>query len=184
MLDAADVRWLLTAVGSVSAIVVLLAVYGSHLERRYTKELEPEAGDDHEGAASDGLPGRYHGQALAQAWVSYYICLFFAGLGFILLVGSDDGRGVVVAVITVAVSALFFIESRKSRATMLEQSLAMRAEQDERRREESRIRLIGMVSEPEARDRLVTELVMRRDTVDADASRPRPGQPAYVEAAD
>lgn len=177
MLDAEDVRWLLIAVGSVAAIVVVLAVYANRLERRYSNELRAARGDDHDPAV-DELPVRYHAQVLSQASVSYYISLLFAGLGFLILVDSGgSGRGTVAAVLTELVAALFFIESRKSRASMLEQTRALRAESEERRREEERARLIEMVSEGEARDRLLSELVLSLDTVRAAEPARRPAAP-------
>jgi len=176
MLDAQDVRWLLIAVASVSAIVVLLGSYGNHLERRYVRELQPPGEDIH--PDGDELPVRYHAQALAQAWVSYYVSLFFIGLAFILVVGADNGRGLA-AVVTVVLAVIFFVESRKSRASMLEQARAHRAEDDDRRRDEERLRLIEMVSEGEARDRLVRKLMLRLEPSEAEPVVARPA-PTYV----
>jgi hypothetical protein len=184
MLDADDVQWLLVAVGSVAAIVVVLAVYANRLERRYTRELSAARGSEE--PEPDELPVRYHAQVLAQAGVSYYISLLFAGLGFLVLVDSGgSGRGTVAAILTEAVAALFFIESRKSRSAMLEQTRALRAEGDERRREEERARLIAMVTEGEARDRLLSELVLSLEAGQrgGDPAR-RPVPPSYATVPD
>jgi len=179
MVDVADVRWLLIAVASVSAVVVVIGLLGNRLEQRYALELRPPSDEPEQ--EPDELPVRYHAQVLAQAWVSYYVCLFFTGLAFVLLVASDESRGLLVALVTVILAAIYFVESRKSRASMLEQARALRAEDDDRRREEERMRLIALVSDGDARDRLVRELVLRLDhaTGDAQPASPQP-VPSYV----
>jgi hypothetical protein len=80
------------------------------------------------------LLSEYHSQGLAQSRISFWFSLVFAGLGFAVIVTalltmSNDVKltdqtkpfiSVVSGIITEAVSALFFVQSNKARALMIE----------------------------------------------------------------
>ena len=166
MLDQDALGGLLLVAAVVGVVVVVLAAYCNRLERRYAAEMDiPDDDDDPGPPAPDQPPVRYHAQVLAQASVSYYISLFFALLGFVLLVDADgDGRGMASAIIALALAVVFAIESRSSRAGMLEKTQALQAE---------RVRLLSMVSDDDARNQLISELLLRGDPPggDPDTSR-------------
>jgi hypothetical protein len=114
-------------------------VYSRYLERSYASNMESEDDGGAAGPHPDQPSMRYHAQVLAQAAVSYYVSLFFAGLGFVLVVDADgDGRGLASAIIALVLAVVFFVESRRSRAGMLEQTLAMQAEVEQRRQDGER----------------------------------------------
>jgi hypothetical protein len=158
MLDRDALSGLLLVAAVVGVVVVLVAAYCNRLERRYAAEMEIPDDDEESGSpAPDQPPVRYHAQVLAQASVSYYISLFFALLGFVLLVDADgDGRGMASAIIALALAVVFAVESRSSRAGMLEKTQALQAE---------RVRLLSMVSDDEARNQLIAELLLRGEQV-------------------
>jgi hypothetical protein len=76
----------------------------------------------------------YHSQGLAQSRISFWFSLIFAGLGFAVIVTAllamsngaklaDQTKpfiSVISGIITEAVSALFFVQSNKARALMIE----------------------------------------------------------------
>lgn len=156
MLDGDDLSRLLLVAAVVGVLVVLVAVYCNHLERRYAAEMViPEAEEDAGPPAPDQPPVRYHAQVLAQAAVSYSISLFFALLGFVLLVDADeDGHGLASAIIAIALAVLFAVESRSSRSGMLDKTRALQAE---------RIKLLTMVSDDDARNKLIADLMLHGD---------------------
>jgi hypothetical protein len=182
MIDRDDVLWLLAVAVIVAVVVAVLAFYSTHLERRYASDMEPADGGEDAGPHPDRPPVRYHAQVLAQAAVSYYVSLFLVGLGFVILVDTDgDGRGLAAALIAMVLAVVLFVESRRSRAGMLEQTRALQAEGEERRREGERIRLLQLVSDDDVRNRLVAELLRGEPAAhEPDPQRTTPTPPYAV----
>lgn len=167
MLDQDDVQWLLVVALIVAAVVAGLAWYANHLEGSYADDMDPDDGGKDGGPQPpDQPPVRYHAQVLAQAAVGFYVSLFFALVGFVLLV-DDDSRGLASAIVAIVLAIVFFVESRRSRTGMLEKTLQVRAE---------RIRLIELVTDEEERNRLISELLQpgRPGGPDAPGSPPPP----------
>jgi hypothetical protein len=162
MFDAEDVQWLLAVVAVMALIALGLATWSTHLENRYARGMVDPDAESEGGSQARSPHAVYHAQALAQSAVSYGVSMFFAGLGFVLLVDADnDGRGLAAAIIALLLAVVFFVESRKSRTGLLEQTRALRAEDEDLRRAEERYRLVTLVTEGPERDKLVADLLLQ-----------------------
>ena len=175
MVDGDDVLWLLVVSLVIACVVALVAWYASYLERRYIRDLDRPGGGETAGPQPDQPPTRYHAQVLAQSAVSYYVALFFAVLGFVLVVDADgDGRGLASAVIALLLAVVFLVESRRSRAGMLEHVLALRAEGDKRLHERERLKAIELVNDDDQRAQLVRDIyVPSPETSASESEGPR-----------
>jgi hypothetical protein len=158
MFDPSDVGWLLRVVAVMGVIALALAVCAKLLEAKYLRDMSAES--EGSGAVSRPPQANYHAQGLAHASVNWGVSIFFTGVSFVLLVDADDdGRGLVSAIIAMVFAVVFFVESRRSRSGMLEQTRLLRAEEDERRRSEEHLAMVQLISEGADRDKMVIELL-------------------------
>jgi hypothetical protein len=177
MFDPSDVGWLLRVVAVMGVIALALAVCAKLLEAKYLRDMSSDA--DASGASSRTPHANYHAQGLAHASVNWGVSIFFTGVSFVLLVDADDdGRGLVSAIIAMVFAIVFFVESRRSRSDMLEQTRLLRAEEDERRRSEEHLAMVQLISEGADRDKILMELLRQQGSPLAlqPSSQP-PGQP-------
>jgi hypothetical protein len=160
MFDPSDVGWLLRVVAVMGVIAVALAVCAKLLERKYLRDMS----NDPDAKGSPATPhANYHAQGLAHASVNWGVSIFFTGVSFVLLVDADDdGRGLISAIIAMVFAIVFFVESRRSRSDMLEQTRVLRAEEDERRRSEEHLAMVQLISEGADRDKILIELLRQQ----------------------
>jgi hypothetical protein len=116
------------------------------------------------GGKQFALLSEYHSQGLGQSRISFWFSLIFAGLGFAVIVTAllvmnnntkltDQAKpliSVVSGMITEAVSALFFVQSNKARALMIEFFDKLRAD----RKLEEALKLANDLADPVIQSRL------------------------------
>lgn len=116
------------------------------------------------------LPVEYHAQVLAQSRTSFAFSIGAALVGFLILAVAivlvltghvKPGLATMVgSVIAEAVPALFFTQSNRARKLMAGQLEGFRTDAETSRQARERRDLIELVSDPVARDNLISETVL------------------------
>lgn len=118
-----------------------------------------------------GLPIQYHAQVLGQAQTSFLFSIGAAVIGFLILaiaialvLGGRVAPGLatmVASVIAEVVPALFFTQSNRARKLVAGQLDGFRADAEIGRQARERRELIELVRDPDSRDKLIAETVLK-----------------------